>query len=263
MGDDEVLMEYEIEERDKYIEEVNQCIREISEFFDVKIPLLALPDYSNLEFQGGVPRLDIQYFQKRIRKLNIPNVVAEGVLTDIDKISPTSGQLKGGALTIAFELVLRRFGFHNQSDPNYFTDRFSELTFDSIGFSPYDVVYALAKLYESRFMRYRLWNDKALEALERYFFIGDPVHCPDEPYFAEYSVSESLSFDEFVNFFDDAVRSEYFDEKNGRVVSHSYTGKDGKTTYFAEYVPIVCIGQEKMQYYYDWRNRIVESIEGE
>lgn len=263
MGDDEILMEYEIEERDKYIEEANQHIREIAEFFDVKIPLLALPDFSNLEFEGRTPRLDIQYFQKKIRNFNIPGVVAKSVLTDIDKISPSSGQLKGGALTIAFELVLRRFGFSSQSDPNYFTDRFSELTFNSIGFSPFDVVYALAELYESRFMRYRLWNDKALRALERYFFIGDPVHCPDVPYFAEYSVSESPSLDEFVGFFDDAVRSEYFDENNERVVSHSYTGEDGKTTYFAEYVPIVCIGQEKMKYYYDWRNRIVESIESE
>jgi len=83
------------------------------------------------------------------------------------------------------------------------------------------------------------------------------------PYFAEYLISESLSFDEFVNFFDDAVRSEYFDEHNERVVSHFYADKYGNTTYFAEYVPIVCIGQEKLRYYYDWRNRIVETLEDE
>jgi len=160
MSNDEVLMEYEIEIRDKFIEDANQHISEISEFFDVTIPLLALTDFSSLACQNRTPRLDIQYFQDAIRSRSIPNVVAKSVLADIDKISPTSGQLKGGALTIAFELVLRRFGFHNQSDPNYYTDRFSELTFNSIGFSPYDVVHALAELYESRFMRYRLWNDK-------------------------------------------------------------------------------------------------------
>lgn len=49
------------------------------------------------------------------------------------------------------------------------------------------------------------------------FFIGDPIHCPENPYFSEHDTEKSKTFEEFVELFDNAVRGEYFDEQEGMI----------------------------------------------
>lgn len=124
-------------------------------------------------------------------------------------------------------------------------------------------MYKLSALLEKDYVRYRLWDNTAVSALETYFFKGHPYNGPDEAFFAEYETHEAPNFEKFIDFFDSCVRDEFIDEQNGELISNQYTNSSGVTTYFSEYVPVVCLGQDKFKYYFEWRNKIIESLQSE
>lgn len=241
------LMPDEIQDRDDFLEKINHILDEVSQCFSVKMPAFQLPDFSNYPFDKSPPRVDYYYLVNAAKRIDVNSVISKSIYEDISDKDNYFPKIRGGALSQAFHLVCNRF--------HYDIDDFYKYKFEEIDFSPYSVMYKLYDVINLELMRYRLWNDAAIECLENFLFRGD------EAYFKVYDNSEAMSFDEFVEYLDSAVRDEFIDQDAVKIITNHSVDRRGRKFYFAEFVPVVCLGKERLTKYFEWRNEIVESLE--
>lgn len=223
----------EIEYRKDFINEVNVMLDGLSKIFDVEIPKCNLQDYTLIRSGNA--------------ELGIVEIIANHIFKTVDEKLFSSLRVRGGALSASYYLVCCHF----QKDIEFLPS----CKIDVINFNPFLVIYLLAELLQNEFMRYRLWNDDAISALEDFLF------SYEYGYFRNNYTSDVIDYDDFLEWLESVVREEHINEGGVKIVTASSLSKRGIMIYFAEYVPVVCLGQEKLLQYFNWRNSIAKLVD--
>lgn len=245
MNEQRKLSEYDVADRDQFIKDANAALTELGKLFGLRFGKLDIPDFSCFGGSFVAPRLDEAFFRKELqkRKTSLLNEISEFLIKKVPDLKVGDSILIGGPYYIAFNLLCDFFKLSHDElarISNQLCTEYTGITFE-------DVLENLANLYKAKFMRYRFWDKKAYYAIERFFFIGDSINCPDVAYFKDYQDEGIETFEEFLEIFESVAQDEYLSDDKKLIISSHYID-----TYFAEYLPIKFMDKNKLNDFYNW-----------
>lgn len=258
------LNEQEVEERDKYLENIK---KEITEFMSVtnlnisvkNIALILSPGHPEniLYCNSNQPTFGMHWIYDTVipkTRSYILTAVKEKALHGLDTEAVSSRTLRGSPEAIAKKIIRKhvlhknKIPFHYQGHNN--TDDIDELKVMHVELTPTMVLEEIKKEYETKHMRYKLWNNEALGSLADYLFFDnnseyDYINLPamlddinDEPLSKEDLIDEAHS----------SIHMYY--DTDDTEISYPLTSKNGYI--FSEYLPLIFADDKVKNKLYDW-----------
>ena len=249
-GKNHGLNKQDIEERDEYLKNIKKEITEFMSIADIDLPVNTLA----LALSPGTPDNVVYSSSKQpvfgmhwIYDTVIPKIksyvltaVKEKAFHNLETEAFLSPSLRGSPYAIARKLIRKNvLGINYNtcfSQPQNNDEGFEELKVIHVELTPDKIIENIAREYEERYMRYRLWNDNALSTLADYLFFDYKNERDDIelPAMSEDIDGAPLSKEDLIAEAHASIHLYY--DRDGTEVSYPLNSENGYI--FSEYLPL-------------------------
>lgn len=195
------LSEEDILKRNEALLGVFASVCSFNDEFNLGLPIdnyasLLSPGYSPNVHEDPLRRFDMSWFEwaKTKLKVDIKGELIRKILESIENPCDFSNPLlAGSAYSIAIKVTARYFDRLACLERDDFDvlDLFKGLDIEGLVIDSGELVESVARVFDEKYMRYRLWNESAIDRLRKYLFCGC-AEDGDEMYFEEGAMAEDI-----------------------------------------------------------------------